>query len=181
MQTINTLEEVFIEPPEYISTYKPLGIKEVPKITINCLNYNDDQVKYTNKYQFFLNNLQGYYEEYDTKNGVTITLATPILAPLDYDALTIFHRFSVISEEIGRDTDNKDTKYYKYLGYFNHVSVKHKVYSDGEPTVWYITFSYKKSVSHRIETKKEEKKETKQIMTKPLRSVKSETLSEVKL
>lgn len=42
MKTYTELNEIFQEIPEYISTQEPVGIKEVPKITINCLEYDDE-------------------------------------------------------------------------------------------------------------------------------------------
>lgn len=94
----------------------------------------------------------------------------------------MFHNFSLVSEVLARNTDNKDIKYYKNLGYFNNVSIKHKIYSDGEPTTWYITFSYKKHPYYKMNTVIEkDHKEIKQKIPKLLRSVKSETLGEVKL
>lgn len=47
VKTYTELNEVFQERPEYVSTHEPVGIKEVPKITINCLEYDD---KCLNKY-----------------------------------------------------------------------------------------------------------------------------------
>lgn len=173
-------EDVFKADREKESTKKLLGQMTIPNVRINCLDF-DDGLTLKRADSIFLNSLEGYYEEYNSRTGWKVILSTQTLALENYELLTKYSHFSIDTEEIYRDTNNNDIKISNYRCGFNNITIQHKLYCDGEPTVWYITL-FRKPYEYKEPPKKDEKPksvtEEKRIQ---LRSTHSNTLGEVKL
>lgn len=163
-----------------------VGQKEIPNVKINCLEYDYDNHVYNVLYSYFITTAEGYYEEYDSEKDWKVTISTPVLSLLAYENLIQHHRFCIDTEEIYREAGtNVDKKICHHIRYFNHINIKHKVYSDGAPTVWYITLSnqsHKPDMPILINEGKNKNQESNEKSTpKILRNVQSDSLGDVKL
>lgn len=162
---------------------KRYGQIEVPNIKIFGMQYNTEpNIHWEKLYTYECNTVEGYYEEYDSNTGWTITFSTQVFSSDIYDILINHSIFWVELEEIVRDqVTGQDSKKTRLLRNFNHFSVKHKLYCDGEPTVWYITLSYKQRHCYQLEKKSDKNKSQPIKKHKELRKVRSNTLSNVQL
>ena len=160
------------------------GQIEVPNIKISGMQFLFKPEPHFEKiYTYECNTVEGYYEEYDKNKGWIITFSTQMFSPDIYDILIHHENFWVEIEEIVRDQmSGQDSIKTRLLRNFNHINIKHKLYCDGEPTIWYITLTHKKRPYYRhLEREKEEKGPQIIKKKKELRKVCSDTLSEVKL
>lgn len=158
------------------------GQKEVPNIKINFLgDFIKDSFIRKIEYTLECNTINGYYEEYDSDEGYKITFTTQVLPLDELEKMYYWDHFTAEIEEIRRNEKGEDKVIHRTLTGFNNINIKHKLYSEGEPTIWYITLCHKKR-PYVFHQKEESKKEIKNIkITKPLKKVSSDTLGEVKL